>query len=523
MRLSGFQRPLARVLPWGGLTALLALGAWFRFHGLDHGGPFVYHPDEAYIAKPALQMVANVDWNPHVFFYPSLVVNLQALLVAIGSALWAGPLTTDQSWLFGNELLPEQFAAVAAGRTLVAMSGVATIAVAFAIGRSLSGSVAGLAAGATIAIAPLHIESSRYLTTDVPVTLFCALTALAAVRAWTTDRVGWWVAAGALVGLATSTKWNGAAVAIVPAFLYLAAVRRGPPGRLRTPLAMLAAAAIALILTTPAVVFDTRTVLDYQVLQATLYAAGRYPIDPDGFGFNLRALPARLSGPLALGAYAGLLALVISRRAVALAFAAFIGVNLVILSLPAVHYARNLLPVLPFLALGFGALCQRGWNALAWSGPRADRRRRLATNALVLGVVGALAVGSLTTLARDRQDARQVGRVDTRTVARVWMLEHIPHNTIIAREQYTPQVTPSEFRLRNRTFLWQRPLDWYCALGVRYLVTSSSAYGRFHGDPKAPIPSAFYDRVFALPEVFRIDPGPDHPGATVRIFRLTGC
>jgi hypothetical protein len=107
-------------------------------------------------------------------------------------------------------------------------------------------------------------------------------------------------------------------------------------------------------------------------------------------------------------------------------------------------------------------------------------------------------------------------------VARDWLLANVPRKSIVAREQYTPQLTPDEYRLRNHDFLWQRNWAWYREQGVRYLITSSLVYARFYENPDAPTQDTFYTELFGLPEVFRVDPDPDTPGPTIRIFELSG-
>jgi hypothetical protein len=47
-----------------------------------------------------MNMVATGDPNPHNFFYPSLLFDVMAFVVAVGHAAFGWPLTTDTSWLF---------------------------------------------------------------------------------------------------------------------------------------------------------------------------------------------------------------------------------------------------------------------------------------------------------------------------------------------------------------------------------------------------------------------------------------
>ena len=504
------------------LLGLIALGAFVRLLGIDFGRPFAYHPDENIIVGAAMDMVHDRDWNPHDFFYSSFLFDIQAVVTAVVRATGGAALDRGQSWLFDSEALPEQFRYFVAGRVVVAAMGVLTIPVAFLIARRWAGWAAGLIAAAIVALAPLHVTNSRYVTTDVPVTLFCALTLLAAVEAQRRGGDRWWILSGALAGLAISTKWNGAIVLVVPLVAYLstAATFRGiwPLLRRRTPYLIVIAAAIALITTTPAVLLDVGGVTDFLALQAQLYARGRGNEQSPGIVFNTRALIDGIGPVAAILGLAGCVAIVVGRHRRELALPVFVVLYFIAISIPATHYERNLLPIVPYLAVAAGLLVVRVTSRLG--GMRAVSSRvsntGLAAGLVILVLIAGLAPGAVSAY----QEGVRLQRPDTRTLALDWILANVPRNTVVARERYTPQLTSARYRLRNHDFLWQRGWAWYQEQGVRYLVTSSTIYGQFYGNPKDPVHDAFYTQLFELPEVFRADPGPDTSGPTIRIFEL---
>jgi 4-amino-4-deoxy-L-arabinose transferase-like glycosyltransferase len=510
------------------LISVVLLGAALRFTGIDWGRPFVYHPDEGTIVKTAMRMVATPDWNPHDFNYPSLVIDVQAGIVAIGHILAGWSLQTDQAWLFvRNEALPEQFDAFLAGRVVVAALGLATVVVTFLIGRKLGGRIAGLLAAVVVAVAPIHIESSRFATTDVPLTLLCALVLLASIRASEMpDRALRWVIAAGLVGLATSAKWNGLAVAIVPFSLFLASRPSGQGGlmvfRSRTPWLMLLAAGGALFLTTPAVVLAPGEVATWLQQQVTGYGVAKGPGVSNGLLLQIGSLTEGF-GPIGFAlSVIGWLGLVTRRRRVEFSMALFIAVYVVILSLPVLHFPRHSLPALPFVAVGIGLLPGRlaaiGRNVRPLRGDLGRKSQFKTLSRLTATLLILLAM--VPVVGRDVTDARRLRAQDTRSVAYAWIIANLPRNAIVAREQYTPQLSPEQFRLRNHDGLYQRNMAWYREVRVQYLIASSEIYGRNVDNPATPFRSDFYREVFALPEVFRIDPGENRPGPTIRIFRL---
>jgi 4-amino-4-deoxy-L-arabinose transferase-like glycosyltransferase len=506
------------------LLALLVLGAIVRLIGIDFGRPFAYHPDEGVIVNAAMGMVHHRDWNPHVFYYPSLLFDIEAAVVGVIRVLGGSPLDTNQGWLFASEALPSQFGYFLAGRWVVAALGLATIPVTFAIGLRLQDVRAGLVAAAVVALAPLHVTNSRYVTTDVPLTLLCALTLLAAIEAQRRTGDRWWVLAGALAGLATSMKWNGVVILIVPVVAYLSCATDvrdvGRRLRRRTPYLMLAAAVVALVAMTPAILFDTVAVRDFLVLQANLYARVLANERSNSFVYHLGATAGGMGPIAAIGGVAGCLTIVLGRHWRELAIPAFIVAWVIVISLPATHFARNLLPIAPYLAVALGLLVARSIDRAAGIRPNVRGISSAALGgalAIVLLVVG-LGLGAVASYA----EGRGLEGPDTRTIARDWLVANVPAKSIVAREQYTPQLTPDEFRLRNHDFLWQRNWAWYHDQGVRYLITSSLEYARFYGNPDMPAQSAFYTELFTLPQVFRVDPDDDTPGPTIRVFELTG-
>jgi 4-amino-4-deoxy-L-arabinose transferase-like glycosyltransferase len=506
------------------VIAIVLVGGALRVTGIGFGDPFVYHPDEWIIAGPAMTMAATGDWNPHNFFYPSLLIDLEAFVAWAVHALGGATLATGQPWLFENELVADQFGYVLAGRLIVAILGTATIVVVFETTRRLVGVAGALAAAAIMAVIPLAVEHSHYLTTDVPMTFMCAACLLATVVASQDGRRRWWLFAALLAGLAGSTKWNGLAVALVPFVAYVAIRFDGtrPLAIIRDPVPylMVAATLVGFIVPTPAILLAPAEVASFVSFSADLYAIPDPRQTQDTIGFNISSLVAAL-GPLLVWCAVGLVVLAAwvrrdpARRG-AVAIPVFIVVYFVLASLPARYYARNLLPLIPFLAVAGGVAVG---EVVEWLGRQAwlsrlPSRSGVAIVALAVAVSLAIPVPSSLAVTMD------LLRPDTRDIARAWMLDNVPRETVVAREIYTPVFDDQEFTAAGRFFLHQVDLDGYRAAGARYLIASSWSYERFIDKPGTPREDAFYKSLFALPEVFRVDAGLERNGPTIRIFRL---
>ena len=204
------------------LAAITLVGLGLRLVGIDFGRPYVYHPDEFLIAKPAMSMVASGGWDPHIYLYPSALMYAEKVVVVGVHALTGATLDDAISVGYADyEALPEQFPYFLAGRVLVAILGSLTVLVVFAAGRMIAGPIAGLVAALVISVAPLTVVQSHYLTTDIPAALLVAVSIAIAIR-WPDSSRGL-VLAGLAAGLAASTKYNAILVLIVPITLALSA------------------------------------------------------------------------------------------------------------------------------------------------------------------------------------------------------------------------------------------------------------------------------------------------------------
>jgi hypothetical protein len=514
----------AALLPALAILAIVAVGAALRLSGIGFGDPFVYHPDEWAIARPAMTMAATGDWNHHTFYYPGLLIDLEAVVARLLHAFGGASLETGRPWLYLNEFVPNQFGYVLAGRLVVASLGVATIPVVFETTRRLAGRAGALAAAAIVAIVPLAVEHAHYLTTDVPMTLLCALCLLATVVASRSRQRRWWLVAALIAGLAGSTKWNGLAVVAVPLLAYVATRfdRTHPLAIVRDPLpyAMVAATIVGFVVPTPGIVLAPAEVLSRLSSSAAIYAVPDPRQTQDSMTFNLGVLVGTL-GPVLLWSVAGMI-LILARLGrdpearAAVVIPAFIVGYFVLTCLPPRYYARNLLPIVPYLAVSAG---------IALAVLVGEIRRRSAAWRLpptwAAGAVGLVLVLSLApSTALSLALTSALSRIDTRDVARAWMLEHVPPGTTIAREVYTPQFDITEFTPVGSFFLHEVSLDGYRARGARYLIASSWAYERFVDKPATPAEDAFYRQLFTLPQAFRVDPAPERQGPTIRILTL---
>ena len=92
------------------------------------------------------------------------------------------------------------------GRVAAAVVGVATVYVTYLLGRLLYGGRAGLIAAALLAVMPYHVVVTRQILLDGPRTLMSTLTLYLLARYALTERLSWFNAAAAALGLAVLCK-----------------------------------------------------------------------------------------------------------------------------------------------------------------------------------------------------------------------------------------------------------------------------------------------------------------------------
>ncbi|GEM_PF-169033 len=203
------------------LGAILALGLALRVTGVPFGLPHLYHADEPIVVNHALAYGAG-DFNPHFFKIPPLVSCL--LFVFYGLSYLAGRGAEifedagDFEFLF---LKDPTFFYLSARLIFGALLGTFSVWLLYRLIRGRFSEKAALLSAFFLAVNFLHVRDSHYIYADIPllpvlIGAFFFLFNLAEGKGsdWKNH-----LAAGAFIGLATATKYNGVAL-IAP---YLAA------------------------------------------------------------------------------------------------------------------------------------------------------------------------------------------------------------------------------------------------------------------------------------------------------------
>jgi 4-amino-4-deoxy-L-arabinose transferase-like glycosyltransferase len=487
--------------PSGRLAASAYLGILLvalavRLPAVTAGYPYLNYVDEGHVLLRVLYALRTGDWDPGWYIYPALPVYAILGAVHLYSPVYAlvhgRPLRADlppapvprYDWIGPPEVL-------LVARTLGLLVSLGTVALAGWLAARLAGRAAGLLAAWLAALLPALVIRGAIVNVDVYATFF-VLAALcfaervrepaggAAPRQARRDAF----LAGAMTGLALVSKYPHVLVALPVAAAVLLAPRAGAGEKLRRLGLAGGAAVLASAVSMPALALRTGKVAAALRYEASLYTQsfGSYwdqavrraewdlPFDHPEVGWPLLLLAAA-----SLGA-----ALADRREARAvLGWAAYAAALGWLLSRFGFHPFRNLLPLVPLLAVLPAGLYQRLRR-------RARRATSLAASRLLaaaaIALPPALFAAPLAPYLRHMCDL-----VDSRHQAVSWLAAHgAPGDTVVVAGELA--FLPGELR---RVPGSAAELPWAEArLAIRQRRCRFAVLGEMWVHGQGPLPAA---------------------------------
>jgi hypothetical protein len=426
------------------LWPILVLAAGLRLWGIGFGLPNTdTRPDEGTVVGTAAGMVLRGSLDPGFFSYPTLYIYVLGGIYAAGcaAAVAAGSFPDAAACLDADAEL------ILAGRIVSALSGVAAIALTFAIARRLH-RAAGVPAAAFLAVAFLHVRDSHFAVTDVPMTSMLLLALLLLLRADEQPSVRRFALAGLATGLAASTKYNAAMLAATAAASQAAVFfERGAPPLKHTRLLIFSAAAVAgFLLGTPyALLTPAAFKRDVMFESWHLMNAHRgISVDVGWRHHALVTLPNGMGWPLlAAGAAGTLWSLTRTPRRACIVFA-FPLVYYAVAGRGQTVFARYMIPIVPFICLGAAVLIARAHEILA------VRSRGLAHAAAAVAVL----VCGVPTALKAMQLDRLLRRTDSRVLAAEWVAARVEPGASLLMTGGGFRLHPHPKQPPPRVWLW---------------------------------------------------------------------
>jgi 4-amino-4-deoxy-L-arabinose transferase-like glycosyltransferase len=466
---------LARVSPGLLLATILLVALGLRVWGSGFGLPAytLYHPDEHALVDRAAQILWTGDWNLHRFNYPPLYAYLQVGGYTAYFLWGAAHGTWDQIMPF---TLPNYYHI---GRLMTGLFGILTILLVYLIGREIRGRRTGLLAAALLGGCYLHVIHSHYATFDVMVGFLVALTLLFSELIRARREAKWYFLAGLCAGLAGATKYNGVVVIVLPLLAHILATPWGEWGWLNGHL-MLAMGGFLLgflggnpfaLGNLPDFLNDLATVLShYGTEQPGFEGQGNWRWYIHVFITSADALWVG-AGVLGLGS------IIWREWKKGLLLIAFPLVYFLMISRFVVRFERNLVPLLPFLALGGGWLLD---GLSSWLAYRLKRTKALSHGLAAIGVVFILALPVSASISLDRA----ISYTDLREIAGRWVEDNIESGSRIAIEHYSLPFNHTEYWVQDVMRITDHDLDWYQQEKFDILIISDGVWEVLRRDPK---------------------------------------
>lgn len=215
------------------LAVICTLSLLLRVHGIGHGYPDFVTGDEKNVLITAVGYVYSEDLEPSHYHYPALYSYLfgLSLVVASFTSLIPDVGSLALSVRFTQLFAPAQLAIL--GRSISAFAGCGLVALTYLVGRRSYGWRVGLAGAVFSATSTVLVSQSRYALPDVPMALASLGACYYAFGILHHGRRSDYIAAGLLAGLAVSTKYNAAPVAMALAVAHWLRVRKSAPGERR--------------------------------------------------------------------------------------------------------------------------------------------------------------------------------------------------------------------------------------------------------------------------------------------------
>ena len=463
------------------LIVILLLSFALRVWGSNFGLPAYtrYHPDEHALVDRAARILWTGDWNLHRFNYPPFYSYLQVGGYTL-YFLWGA---AQGEW---NQIMPfalPQYYHV--GRLLTALIGTLTILVVYKAGRQIGSRRTGLLAAALLGGCYLHIIHSHYATFDVMAAFLAALTYLYSELIRTRGDARWYALAGLFAGLAGATKYNGTVVVVLPLLAHVLSAPWGEWGLLSGRLFLaLGAFLLGFFGGNP---FALGNLPDF--LNGLATVLNHYGTEQPGFEgrgnwrWYVKVFLTSADAPWVIAGSLGLAGLTCREWKKGLLLLAFPLLYFVLVSRFVVRFERNMILLLPFLALGGAWLLDALADWLARRFRATDNKQQAAReNTLLLATCCLLL--TLPVAAGIAFDSN-LNKTDLREIAGEWLMDNVEWGNKIAIEHYSIPFDHTEYWVEDVMRISDHDLNWYEQQEFDILVISDGVWPILREQPDA--------------------------------------
>jgi hypothetical protein len=427
---SVMNKYFGKIKPHLPIILMLLLGFGLRIWGVNHGMPYQYDPDEPTFVVLAGGILANRNLNPGWFGHPGTTL----IYILAGMDL----LIFVAGMIFGIFRSPEDFRIYyhqdpsllyLSGRILNVIFAVLSIYILYKIVLKISQKPAAIFSALLLTIAPLHVSYSKFVRTDILVTLFILLAFYYCLKILNQNSVWAYILVGFFTGLGIATKYPAALISLIiilAHFLYHGLTTK----RFHLLLISIGACLVGVFIGSPFLFLDYQSVLSDILHEGRidhLGASGLGYFEKLSFYLQVLAQEAVTVPALVISGAWGVRSMIKRDKPQILVFA-FSMLYLLSISILGLNWSRWIIPVIPFAVIGFSSAVN---HLLCWVKTKTNTRGVMPTlSLLVLAMFSPL-------LYQIIQESRSLAGDDTRTLTRNWALNNLPSDSKILMETYT--------------------------------------------------------------------------------------
>jgi 4-amino-4-deoxy-L-arabinose transferase-like glycosyltransferase len=414
------------------LAVITLIAGWLRFSSINFGLPDQLRPDEERLVPKAvgIREEANTYGNPAV--YPDFQISLvHGVLRCYAMITGAGH---DLHLVYARDNGARVFSIA---RLVAAAMGTATVLIVYLAATSIYGPVAAMVSSALLAVSFIHVRDSKFAKTEVPGGFWLALSILMMLRIPARGRVMDYGLAGLFCGLAAATHYPSGAIAIGILGAHLEARRREGKSLLSSlfdPRIYVAGVVsiAAFLAADPSFILEWNQTVRTYIAMRHDYQIWNGGNTPAGFGWPWLfrvAMPLGFGIELELFLLAASLWVFLHRKPGTLSLFAFVLVCFWSLTAghPQLEIRYLINPLVAMVLLG-------GVFASEVIMPRVSRMR-MTSGWIIAILCGALLLSP--SFVRDLQMNHLLRQTDTRTIAREWMIAHVPKGSTVAVNDQT--------------------------------------------------------------------------------------